>query len=225
MSLCGSNSNKKCYNLFMNNHIDCPVVILAGGKSSRMGSDKSLLPFDGYKTLIEYQYNKFQKIFKKVYISFKQEDLEVTTKEDKFSFLKDRSLLIEDDNCIYSPMVALQTILKGFKKNSYVFIVAVDIPFLTLQTIQKLYSNTLQKQYQVILPIDKNNNTHNLCGFYNTNVLEEIDKLLLTDIHKIRILIQTLDSSIIKFDTTEEFLNLNDQKSYKIACDSLKFTK
>ncbi len=30
---------------------DIPLVIFAGGKSSRMGKDKALLPFGGYSTL------------------------------------------------------------------------------------------------------------------------------------------------------------------------------
>ena len=48
-----------------------PCVILAGGKSSRMGEDKSLLPFPPYKTLTHYQYQRLNKIFKNVYISSK----------------------------------------------------------------------------------------------------------------------------------------------------------
>jgi len=34
------------------------AIIFAGGKSSRMGRDKALLPFGGYDTLTEYQYRR-----------------------------------------------------------------------------------------------------------------------------------------------------------------------
>jgi len=195
----------------MNKRIDCPVVILSGGKSSRMGTDKSLLPFDGYTTLIEYQYHKLQKIFKEVYIS---------SKEDKFDFLEDKTKLIQDDNNIYSPMVALKSILNRFK-DSYVFIVAVDIPFLTNETIQKLYTNTKKNHYNIALPIDKNGDRHNLCGFYHTSVIKQIENLLDKDVHRIGALIQSTQSITITFNSIEEFLNLNDQETYKKVFHSL----
>jgi len=56
---------------------DMAAVIFAGGKSSRMGSDKALLPFGGYGSLSEFQYHKLSRTFKKVYLS---------AKEDKFDF-------------------------------------------------------------------------------------------------------------------------------------------
>jgi len=53
------------------------AIIFAGGKSSRMGRDKALLPFGEYSTLCEYQYQRLAKIFETVHIS---------TKEAKFDF-------------------------------------------------------------------------------------------------------------------------------------------
>ena len=194
----------------MNQAINYPIVILSGGKSSRMGSDKSLLPFNSFNTLIEYQYFKLQKIFKEVYIS---------SKEDKFEFLEDKSKLILDSSSTYSPMVALEQILKSFE-NSYVFIIAVDIPFLKKDTIYDLYENIKDTTYQAIIAVDGNKNRHNLCGFYHTSVIESIDELLKKDIHKIGTLLQNINSTQIEFKKTEEFLNLNDQDQYKKACSS-----
>ena len=48
-------------------------VILAGGKSSRMGQDKTLLPFGGFETLTHYQASKFSKVFDEVFISSKNQ--------------------------------------------------------------------------------------------------------------------------------------------------------
>ena len=48
-------------------------VILAGGKSSRMGRDKTLLPFGGFATLTHYGAHKFGRIFERVFVSSKFE--------------------------------------------------------------------------------------------------------------------------------------------------------
>lgn len=42
--------------------LDIPCVIFAGGKSSRMGEDKALLPFGNFKTLTQYQLTRLQKV-------------------------------------------------------------------------------------------------------------------------------------------------------------------
>ncbi|EIB5295231.1 TPA: NTP transferase domain-containing protein, partial [Campylobacter jejuni] len=54
------------------NELNC--VILCGGKSSRMGQDKSKLILKN-QNLTQFQVEKFSKIFKNVYVS---------AKEDKF---------------------------------------------------------------------------------------------------------------------------------------------
>ena len=50
---------------------DMPMVIFAGGKSSRMGQDKALMPFGKYNSLAQYQCERLSKIFKNIYISSK----------------------------------------------------------------------------------------------------------------------------------------------------------
>ena len=75
-------------------------VILAGGKSSRMGQDKTLLPFGGFETLTHYQVAKFSKVFDEVFVSSKFEKFNPPLK-----LIKDESS--ED----YSPMLALYCVL------------------------------------------------------------------------------------------------------------------
>lgn len=44
------------------------LVILCGGLSTRMGSDKAFLPF-GETTLLKYQVERFRPYFSKIYVS------------------------------------------------------------------------------------------------------------------------------------------------------------
>lgn len=170
-----------------------------------MGEDKSLLPFSSSSSLIEFQYKKLKPYFKDVFIS---------AKNDKFDFLQDKTKLIIDKNQdIYSPILALQTILEKFDK---VFIIPVDTPFLTYQTINKLIDESNTFDITIAQTLLK---THNLCGIFSKEILTFIKKMLKDDIHKINYLIKNSRNQIINFHNEDEFLNLNDKLEYKKALE------
>ena len=181
--------------------LDIPCVILSGGKSSRMGEDKSLLPFKN-STLIEYQYKKLSKIFKKVYLS---------SKTNKFDFNCD---IIYDKNIsVSSPMVALESILESI--DNKVFIIGVDIPFVKEDTILKLIENSTN--FDIVIAKDINH-THNLCGVYSKSILPIIRENLKNNNHKINNLLKN-SSKIINFTDQDQFLNLNNKQQYQKAIE------
>src|SRR5574344_2607074 len=185
------------------NPFEIPCVILSGGKSSRMGEDKSLLPFSSSNSLIEFQFNRLKPYFKDIYIS---------SKNDKFDFLNDKSKLILDKNQeIYSPILALQTILEKFDK---VFIITVDTPFVKIETIKKLIENS--DGFDIVIAQDEEK-THNLCGVFSFAILKQIKSMLKSDIHKINYLIKNSNFKTICFENKDEFLNLNDKNEYQKA--------
>ena len=102
-----------------------PLIIFAGGKSSRMGQDKALLPFGKYKTLSEFQHKRLSKLFKKVYIS---------AKTNKFDF---EANIIEDKYKESSPLVGIISVFETLNVDK-VFILSVDAPFVNKETIDKL---------------------------------------------------------------------------------------
>ena len=77
------------------------AVIFAGGKSSRMGEDKALLPFANYPTLTEFQQDKLSTLFDEVYIS---------AKENKFDF---DCKVIQDNDKENSPLVGLISVFES----------------------------------------------------------------------------------------------------------------
>ncbi|RLA75615.1 MAG: molybdenum cofactor guanylyltransferase, partial [Epsilonproteobacteria bacterium] len=138
-----------------------------------MGEDKSLLPFDTYTTLIEYQYKKFSKIFKKVYIS---------TKENKFNFKT--NLIFDSVSDVSSPMIALQSIF-SYLDEEKVFIISVDTPLVLDITIDELINKSANYTVNIAQDTTK---THNLCGVYDIAIKPLIDDLIKKDIHKINYL-------------------------------------
>ena len=183
-----------------------PCVILCGGRSSRMGEDKSLLPFSNSNSLTQYQYDKLKNNFEDVYIS---------SKVDKFDFLTNKEkYLILDKGEIFSPIVALQTILQTIK-TSKVFIITVDTPLVSIDSINKLISNS--NEYDIC--VAQTLRTHNLCGVFSTSLLKFINKMLSEDIHKVNYLLKNNNTNYIEFLNDDEFINLNNKDEYKKALD------
>ena len=190
----------------MKTPFEITCVILSGGKSSRMGEDKSLLPFYSSKTLIEYQYNRLKPYFKNIYIS---------SKVDKFDFLEKEFLILDENKDIFSPILALDTIFDKLK-NQKIFIITVDTPLVTIDSISKLIEES--QNYDIC--IAQTEKTHNLCGVFSSNISLTIKNMIETDIHKINYLIKNNNYNIVNFSDNSEFININNQDEYQ---ESLKY--
>ncbi len=188
---------------------DIPCVILCGGKSSRMGEDKALLPFSNYKTLTQFQFERLKPYFKNIYLS---------SKTNKFDFLKD-SENHKDENIIYdntneesSPLIALKSILER-ENLTEAFIITVDTPFVKISSINKLITNS--SSYDITIATTQRE--HNLCGVYNKSCLCFINKMIEENNHKVGYLLKNLKTNKINFSDENEFLNLNKKEDYKKA--------
>lgn len=185
---------------------DIPCVILAGGKSSRMGTDKALLPFGGFDSLAQFQYDKFSKIFSSVYLS---------AKENKFDF--ECNFLKDCDSEIFSPLIALKSAIEN-SRGDRVFVIAVDYPFISNASVARLIQNETNSK----ITIAKTTQNHNLCGIYSKKILPKIEELLAQNIHKIGTLLSSVETCVLVFDDDEEFCNINFKTEYDKIFDSLK---
>jgi molybdopterin-guanine dinucleotide biosynthesis protein A len=175
--------------------LDTPCVILAGGKSSRMGKDKSLLPFGGFDTLCEYQYQKYKKIFNEVFIS---------TKSDKFSF---KANFIYDESEIFAPIVAISKILEKFES---FFLVGVDIPFLKsddiIGIVKKNDDVVVAKSALGIEP---------MIGKYSRGIKDKINRAIEEENFRLQDLLKEAKTYFI--DDLDSLLNLNRPSDYEKA--------
>jgi len=178
-----------------------PCVILAGGKSSRMGEDKSLLPFKNKNSMIEYQYDKLSKIFQNIYIS---------SKTNKFNFNKNLNIIIDNEQNISSPMVALKTIFEKIQDDK-IFIITVDTPLIEKNTILTILENSYN--YDIIIAKDRDK-IHNLCGIFSKNIYSNILNLIKYNNHKINHLIKNSKHKILSFDNSNQFININRKEDY-----------
>jgi FdhD protein len=114
------------------------AVILAGGESRRMGSDKSLLPWHGGR-FIEHIHRKLDELFDEVVI--------VTNSPSLYTEISGRK--VPD---IYYKQGSLAGIHSGLchARNERIFVVACDMPFLSEEMIRALCA--YDRQAEVVIP-------------------------------------------------------------------------
>jgi len=190
--------------------IPIPCVIFAGGKSSRMGEDKALLPFGSFSTLTQYQYSKLSKIFTNVYISCKD--------KHKFDFANNDSTIhfIEDlpSQETFAPTIGFVSAFNYLQTSSF-FAISVDSPFINETIIKaiidadtKNHDATIAKTVSGVQP---------LCGIYHSSLERQFQEMQKTDNHKLGFLLKNSKTLYVDFIDEDPFLNLNHPHEYKTA--------
>ncbi len=183
--------------------LDIPCILFAGGKSSRMGEDKALLPFGGYTTLSEYQYRRLENLFCDVYISTKD--------PQKFPF---QAKFICDTSDIYAPTSGFVSVYRTLRVERF-FVLGVDMPFVDAAIFETLFRSDMQKR-DATLPLSPNG-IESLCGIYHRSLEPHFEQMLQNDDHRLRSLIERVDVGLVPFATKEAFFNLNRPHEYQKA--------
>jgi len=185
--------------------IDIPCIIFAGGRSSRMGKDKALLPFASFKTLTQYQLKHLEKFFTKVYISSKD-----SSKFDfKASFIED----IKTDN-IYAPTIGFISIFELLQEDKF-FVISVDTPFITLDVIKKLFQEDTQEFDATIAYTSLG--MQPMCGIYHRSLENSFKDMLQNNNHKLGFLLKNSKMKKVFFEDETVFTNLNYPSEYEKA--------
>lgn len=185
---------------------DIPCVILAGGKSSRMGMQKALLPFEE-ANLLSYQYQKMCKIFQNVFISCRED---VSIGLEKVAFI--------DKDEVFSPLVGIKNAFLTLQTQK-IFFLSVDTPFVKQKTIRRLCE--IGGEYDLIYP-NSGGRSHYLVGVWDRNIFEILNRALFLKEYKLSHLVDKMRTYEIGFDNQREFDNLNTPEDYQNALKYLK---
>lgn len=194
---------------------DTTVIILAGGKSSRMGTNKALLKING-QTVIEQIVNECKKITENILI--------VTNQFSEYEFLN--LPMVEDLQKGKGPLAGIQAGLTNSKTEKN-FVVACDMPFVSAQIALQLLKDL--NEYDAVLP-EINNQLHPLFAAYRKNCLEAVNRSL--ENGQLRIT-HFLDQVSVKINTEKDlpsylsnaFFNMNNPKEYEKAIQMTKKEK
>jgi len=188
----------------MQGKIKVTAGILAGGKSQRMGRNKALLE-RGEENFLEHTVGLFDD-FAQVLISV---DEQKKYKDTSYTF-------VCDDRKNYGPLEGLYQ-LRRQARYPWLFLVAVDMPLLSRQLLEKMLEVDRQGVQAVILR--SSDGLHPLCGMYHQSVLPILEKMFQEDIHKMNQFLEVIEVrtvEIMELGIKEETLvNINTPADYQ----------
>ena len=172
-----------------------PVVILAGGKSRRMGRDKLDLMLGG-QTLLEYAVSRFEADFNDVYISV----------SDESRYPKIASRRVVDALPGAGPLSGLHAALKTLQCDG-VFLVAADLPFAGVTAARRIIEFGKDREACVIKLPD--GNLEPLFAYYARSLLPICEKLISSGDNRMTGLYKSTDT---RFVSVEELGDAWDEK-------------
>jgi molybdenum cofactor guanylyltransferase len=134
-------------------------IILAGGKSRRMGMEKGLVEFNG-QPLITYAINVFKELCGEIIIS---------SNSDCYNHLGLK--IVPDFHPDTGPMGGIYSCLKN-SVNEINLVLSCDMPFVTVEIFDLLLAN--RADAQACVPWYENEKFEPLCGVYHKSILDKM---------------------------------------------------
>ncbi len=169
-------------------------ILLAGGKSTRLGRDKRFILLGNKKIpLWQYAVNLLEEFTTDIIISAPQGSLPTSHP------------VIQDIIPDIGPMGGLYTCLPKIKHQAAI-VIPVDMPLLSSEILSELLKNYNEKNITIARHSEK---IEPLVGIYPAETHKTIAQLIQQGNYKIRNLFTYLPVRFVDFPDTKEFLNLN----------------
>ena len=188
-------------------------IILAGGKSSRFGEDKSNIRL-GNKTLLEHTIDKIEKEFGEILI---------ISNNKSYNFKNKKIYTIKD--CIegqLGPLVGILTAMKWVKENkkNYKWIASFpcDTPFFDIRLVSKLKLKTEETSKKLIF-LNRDKKRHNIFGLWSMDLIETLENDIKNNFRKVEIWADKVGYESININTEkfDKFLNINTKEDLETA--------
>lgn len=182
---------------------DITGVILAGGQSSRFGSNKALALLHG-KSLIQHVTDTVTSIF--------NDCLLVTNTPEEYDFLN--IPMIRDRYQDMGPLAGIHAALRHTGK-SWIFVVGCDMPLVMPDLVTFLCSCCTHEDCEAVIPwLEKG--AEPLCGLYHKSALARIEQYLQSGKAQVKEILENLAVRKIKeqellqvIDDLQVFYNVN----------------
>ena len=179
---------------------DATAIIMAGGRSRRMGVDKSLLPLNN-KPMVEAIYEQLQGSFSQVLIS--------SNEKEKLAFLGLK--VVPDKQTGQGPLMGIASALE-VSANELNFVIACDIPYVDLRCVREMLKQA--HGVDIVVPTVGEGQYEPLFAIYRKSSLKAINELLSVGKRKIRDVFQHCKVKYINLDLPQNFANINTMAEY-----------
>ena len=188
-------------------------VILAGGKSSRFGSNKSLSKLANNK-LIEHVINKIDAYFIEILVVSNDSGLKI--ENQKIKIIKD---------CIQGYLGPLAGVLSAMKyansfENKFKWIITFpcDTPFFEKLIVEQMIEKATSPKEKIYFVKDKKHR-HNIFGLWSTSLEKILEDDLKNNFRKVDLWADKIGCNFIEKDieNENEFLNINTKEDLELA--------
>lgn len=194
----------------MNGEVFKTAVILAGGKSSRMGFDKQFLRINEVR-IMEKLIHELSKEFEDIII--------VTNKPEEYK--KDGVRIISDEIKEFGPLSGIHVGIKQ-SKSKYVYFIACDMPNINLNYIRYVKKVLINSKANACVA-KREGKIEPFNAFYSVDVLQEIEKLITLNRRSISGLIDIIEPIFIEENVLKKydysfgmFINLNSKEDLEV---------
>ena len=189
---------------------DVSAFVLAGGKSTRMGSDKAFLEFEG-RTLLDRALKLAQSITSHVSIVGSRE------KFDRFA------RVIEDIFCGCGPLGGIHAALQS-SQTELNFILAVDMPFVPVTFLRYLLDQARTTADGVVIVPRADGKRQTLCAVYRRGFADAAEQALRAGKNRIDLLFNDVPIRVVEEEELQHagfspsiFRNLNTRADLETA--------
>lgn len=203
----------------------CAAIILCGGRSSRMGRDKALLPFGS-----ELMLQRVTRIVSQVVSP--ENIVVVAAGEQRLPALSAALTVARDDIAFRGPLAGIATGLHALEVKSpleadAIFATGCDFPLLVPAIIDRMFE--LLDNFDAAVPVDGEHH-HALTAVYSPNVLPKIENLLAADRLRAQYLFTEVNTHKVPVDalrdvdpTLNSLRNVNSAADYEAALAAAGF--
>jgi molybdopterin-guanine dinucleotide biosynthesis protein A len=188
-------------------------LVVCGGKSNRMGKDKSMLDYHGQPQRY-YLYEMLKQLCEEVFISCSKE--QVSDIPSDYKVIPDAAEY-ED----IGPMAALLSAFKKYPKANFL-VVGCDYPFINNHHLKKLLNVKLETIPAVAYYDKIEEKFEPLLAAYHTDIKNILKKHFKQNDYSLQKVLEEVDAYRINARSTEIIRSINTTKEYKEVAELFK---
>ncbi|MGD9200393.1 MAG: molybdenum cofactor guanylyltransferase [Chitinispirillia bacterium] len=182
--------------------VSTTAIILAGGMSSRMKTEKAGLVING-KNTVNHLYHLLSPHF---------DDIMVSVSLNKIETLNSIRVVEDIEKGYGSPLMGIYSSLKNSRSDKN-FVIACDIPQINFTLLFKMLS--LSEDYDIVVPSFSSGYYEPLFAVYSSVIITRIEELIALNIKTVREIYSKCNTYIIKEKDKSWYYNLNTPEDYK----------